>query len=86
MDIYAIGLILLELCCIFSTQYEKIITFSNLRKFHSLPEEVLNYYPLESKLILSMTQKAAKDRPSIKEIQQSEIFKELKKKYKNDNM
>ena len=85
VDIYAIGLIFLELCCIFSTQYEKITTFSNLRKYHTLPDEVFNYYPLESKLILSMTQKLPENRPSIKEVLMSETYKELKNKYKKDS-
>lgn len=62
-DIYSLGLILLELLCCFSTEHERLQTFSDCRERRSLPDE-LNAYPIASQTILACTDRDPRKRPS----------------------
>jgi serine/threonine protein kinase len=79
VDIYAMGLILYEMCGCFKTGMERRVNIENLRNEHKLGKNVLEKYPVESDLILLMTKQKPGERPSAKEILNSEKFKEWKK-------
>jgi serine/threonine protein kinase len=48
VDIFALGLILCELCCKFSTSHERIATLNDLKNKGLLPAKVKSEYPIES--------------------------------------
>ena len=48
VDIFALGLILCEMCCKFSTNHERIDTINNLKNKGKLPDIVKREYPIES--------------------------------------
>lgn len=85
VDIFAIGLILLELCLYFTTNHEKQVTFQQIHQktfnFKSLGDEFSN----EQKLIEKMTQTDASLRPSANEILNSEDYKALSRTYKSND-
>ena len=71
------------MCSFFETSSEKIHCFTDIRKKHKLQEDILSEFPLESKLILMMTEKDPVIRISIKDIKKHNVYLELKNKYKN---
>ena len=84
VDIFAIGLILLELCSFFTTLHEKQVTFQLIRenkyKFEYKEEiDQDNDFKYEHSLILKMTKKDPSLRPSANDIINSEEFKCLQK-------
>ncbi len=64
VDIYALGLILCEMCCKFSTLHERISTLNDLKNFGRVPKKLLENCPLEVDIILMMTNKDPEKRPS----------------------
>ena len=68
VDIYALGLILCEMCCKFSTLHERIVTLNDLKNNGRLPERVLKNYPIEVQIILMMTNKDPLKRPSAQDL------------------
>ncbi len=78
VDIWAMGLILYEMCSVFRTGMERILNLDKLKNEHILNEIVIEKFPVESKLILQMTNRRAQDRPTTQEILDSDLMKEWK--------
>jgi translation initiation factor 2-alpha kinase 4 len=78
VDIFAMGLILYELCASFKTGMERRESIDLLRKEHRLKTGFREERQLESQLILWMTNKKNSERPSAQEIIDSELFKNWK--------
>ena len=78
MDIYSLGLILLELCTFFKTQSERRITLENVRVNGTIPISILKKYPVEYNLIKQMTDKHPENRPTTEELLNSAHFQHLK--------
>jgi eukaryotic translation initiation factor 2-alpha kinase 4 len=83
VDIYAMGLILYEMCSSFKTGMERRESIDRLKNEHKINNEILEKYPLESSLILWMTNFKPADRPNAQEIIDSMIFKKLKTEQDN---
>ena len=66
VDIYALGLILLEMCLVFNTETERRFTLINVRK-GIYPDE-LKQMKNECELVMKMTRNQHNDRPSIDDI------------------
>jgi len=81
VDIYAMGLILYEMCACFKTGMERRISIEKLRNEHKVEERINSKYPIESELILLMTRVKPSDRPAAQEILNSEKFKIWKKQF-----
>lgn len=81
VDIYALGLILYELCASFNTLMERRDYLEKIRTNNELKDDVLKNFEIESELILLMTKKKPNERPSAREILESEIFIKLKKEF-----
>ncbi len=76
VDIYSMGLILLELCCNFSTGHEKSDAFDEIRRNHRLPDCFDRAkHADEAQLILAMTEREPDARPSAAEILASPALK-----------
>eukprot|EP01091_Cochliopodium_minus_P020231 TRINITY_DN8775_c0_g1_i1.p1 TRINITY_DN8775_c0_g1~~TRINITY_DN8775_c0_g1_i1.p1 ORF type:complete len:662 (-),score=227.27 TRINITY_DN8775_c0_g1_i1:124-2109(-) len=73
-DVYSLGIIFFELYNIFSTKMDRNIKIKNLSK-RILPTEMLEKYPRASAIILSMISFDPKDRKSVSEIFDDELFK-----------
>lgn len=78
VDIFAIGLILFELCYKFSTNHEKIIGFANLRR-GILPEEVEKHMKYETEILKKLTQHESSKRPSASNILRMDEYKKWRK-------
>ncbi|KAF1313572.1 Pek protein kinase, partial [Globisporangium splendens] len=66
-DIFALGVILLELCCPFSTMMERSQVLTAVR--HGVvPQKALQRYPTEMALVLRMTAVDPAERPTAEEI------------------
>lgn len=76
MDIFALGLILCEMCCKFKTLHERIDTLNNLKYKGLLPETVRQNYPTETEIILMMTRNDPSQRPSAAELQKSPLLEQ----------
>ena len=74
VDIYALGITLYEICSSFSTSMERYNSITNLKKNNLINENVRKKYPEESTLIRLMTKNDFNERPSAKEILESELF------------
>ncbi len=79
VDIYALGLILLELFSNFKTIHERNCVFSDLKKKKKLPEEIKRKFKNEAGLILKMTSKDPNERPASDKIMECEDFKKWAK-------
>ncbi|KAG7364188.1 serine/threonine protein kinase [Nitzschia inconspicua] len=66
-DIFSLGLILLELCCNFETQHEKLHTFQQCRN-QKVPRWLENHYPDIASTILSCTRANPNERPTAKQL------------------
>lgn len=84
VDIFSIGLILFELCYIFATNHEKIMGFANLRQ-GLIPKEIIENMKYETAILRKLTQIDPKNRPSAREIQKMEEYKEWKKEMSVDD-
>ena len=78
VDIFSIGLILLELCYKFATNHEKIIGFANLRE-GKIPKEVTTSMVYETAILKELTKINPKQRPSARNIQKFPDYKAWKK-------
>ena len=76
VDIYAMGLVLYEMCGCFETYMERRTSIENLKNNRVICDKVLTNYPIQSKLIMKMTEKKPQDRPTACEVLNSEEFKE----------
>jgi serine/threonine protein kinase len=66
-DIFSIGLILLELICLFGTEHERIQTFHDCRR-GVLPSAIQEAYPEVTKIIRWCTDPNPRLRPSAKQL------------------
>ena len=62
IDIYALGLILIELSADITTQHEKQQTFKLVKESRKLPSSILG--TIEGRIILHLTEKESNKRPS----------------------
>ncbi len=74
VDIFAMGIILYEMCACFKTGMERRESLESLKKDHVVSQNLNENFPLESNLILWMTNIKPSDRPSASAIMESEIF------------
>jgi len=81
VDIYSLGLILLELCVCFKTQFERKNVMEEIRWGGDSAERRLVGRPYESDLIKQMTCLDPRKRPSTKELLESRDNIEMKKFY-----
>ena len=79
VDIYACGITLYEMCSCFSTEMERCNDIINLKNENKINERVSKNYPEESALIKLMTKSDYNERPSAREILESEPFINLGK-------
>ena len=83
VDIFAMGLILYELCAGFKTGMERRESLELLRNDGKLKSGFIEMYEIESELILWMTKRKYSDRPSAQEVIDSNLFKNWKYKLNN---
>ena len=84
VDIYAIGLILFELCYAISTYHEKQLCFQNILK-QDLPSIVESKMKNEASLIKALTRLDPNKRPSARGISKMEEYKLWKKEMNNED-
>lgn len=85
VDIYAMGLILYEMCAAFRTGMERRESLECIRKDQKINENIKEKFPTECSLVLWMTNKKPSDRPSAQEIIDSNLFKKLKGEFDSFN-
>jgi len=68
VDIFSLGLILMEICCIFGTTHERYEALRGIRFSHRVPLVLSEKFPTESELILYLTRLDKSQRPSAREI------------------
>ena len=78
VDLFPLGLILLELSFRFSTDHERFSTFKNIRENRGLPDSFIEACPEEAALVAWMTSPNPRDRPSAKEVRESEKMRSWK--------
>jgi translation initiation factor 2-alpha kinase 3 len=83
VDIFAMGLILYEMCAGFKTGMERRECLEFLRTEQKLKQGFYDNFKIEAELILWMTRKRYTERPSAQEIIDSELFKKWREKYKS---
>ncbi len=83
VDIYSLGVILLELCYFFETKSERHIVIDRLRRNGEIPEVVKEKFPQLALLIEELTDSNPDMRPSAYEIIRSESYCYLSDKYGN---
>ena len=83
VDIFSLGLILLEMLCCSGTAHETSIILRNARKL-VLPKGFGDKYPEEAQLIHSMLQEDPDCRPTAEEIKQHAIFRKSPPPGNND--
>lgn len=83
VDIYALGIILYELCSSFKTYMERKLSIETLRDKGKIREDVIEKFPKESSLIMKMTNFEPKLRLSAQEIILSVEFTELQREFEN---
>lgn len=81
VDIYSLGIILLELCCFFKTQSERRFVLENVRNKELIPLSIQEKYPEMFILIQMMTDRDPSKRLCTNEIFLSEPYVTLIKKY-----
>eukprot|EP01022_Parablepharisma_sp_SALTPOND_P006160 TRINITY_DN1249_c0_g1_i1.p1 TRINITY_DN1249_c0_g1~~TRINITY_DN1249_c0_g1_i1.p1 ORF type:complete len:705 (-),score=86.23 TRINITY_DN1249_c0_g1_i1:7323-9437(-) len=84
VDIYATGLILMELCCTFSTGHERNLAFEGLKNKRVLPEAFdIRKYREEGELVMKMTETDPDERPSAVDVIDLLAYKRLIKRVKS---
>lgn len=81
VDIYSLGLILLEICSFFRTYHERKLCLENIREKNIIPEKIKDTYILESQLIMQMTSSSPKDRPTVLNLLKSDAFRQLEEEF-----
>ena len=79
VDIYACGITLYEMASCFSTSMERFDEIMKLKNHNIINERIVKNYPEESALIKLMTKNDYNERPSAKDILESELFIKLGK-------
>lgn len=79
VDIYALGLVLYEMCSLFNTNSERVDCLKKIKEKKEIKAIVKDNMKLESNLILMMIEDDANKRPSAEEILDSSDYIELKK-------
>jgi serine/threonine protein kinase len=79
VDIYACGITLYEMVSCFSTSMERFDEIMKLKNHNIINERIVKNYPEESALIKLMTKDDYNERPSAKDILESELFIKLGK-------
>jgi len=74
VDVFAMGLILYEMCASFKTGMERRESLELIKSEHLISANVKEKFPIEANLILLMTNKKPNDRPNAMSIIDSEIF------------
>jgi translation initiation factor 2-alpha kinase 3 len=82
VDIFAMGLILYEICAGFKTGMERRESLELLRNEHKLKAGFYEKFKNQAELILWMTRKRFTERPNAQEILDSDLFKNWRDKYK----
>lgn len=85
VDIYSLGLILLEICSFFRTSHERKLCLENLREHSMIPEKIKQNYPNEYELILVMTSASPNKRPSAISLLKNEYFRKLEEEFDGTN-
>jgi serine/threonine protein kinase len=85
VDIYSLGLILLEICSFFKTYHERKLCLENVREHNIIPEKIKQDYPYESELILEMTATLPSKRPSALSLLKNEFFRKLEEEFDGNN-
>lgn len=67
VDVYPLGIILLELVYKYETYHELYNALKVLRSAHRLPEHIVKEFPIESEIILLMTSHNPEERPEAAE-------------------
>ena len=67
-DIFSLGLILLEMFCCFTTEHERMQTFSDCRHRRDIPSWISHDYPTAAKAILDCTDPNPSNRPSAEDL------------------
>ena len=78
VDIFALGLTLLELLACFPTMMEKVSGFQNLNKEQKIDESIAKDYSEEVKVVLWLTEPKFSQRPSAEEALNSDTLKRWK--------
>jgi serine/threonine protein kinase len=81
VDIYSLGIILLELCFVFKTFSERRIILEKVRAESQIPEILKQNYPIEYSLIQRMIARDPLKRSSASELIQSYEFNYLKEEF-----
>ncbi len=76
VDIFALGLILLELFSNFTSEHERANAFHDCRHHGELAPWMKRTYPEVSSLVLACTQKDERRRPTASDIQAASVFQE----------
>ena len=74
VDIFALGLVLLELCFKYSTFHELYKVLVKIRTENDLPEEIIKTFPVESQIILLMTSKDPNERPDAADLLKGQLM------------
>lgn len=74
VDIFPLGLLLLELCYKYSTYHELYNILVKLRKEHTLPDTFVQNFPIESQIILLMTSYEPEKRPDAADLLKSYLM------------
>lgn len=73
VDIFSVGLVLLELLCSFSTEHERLQTFYDCRHRRIIPDIINQYYPIAAQTILACTEYQPDKRPLASELKRIDI-------------
>lgn len=75
-DVFSVGLILLELCCNFTTDHERLLSFQSLRHKRTVPPELQHCYPAIAAVILKCTERDPHLRPTAAELKDVSLYEE----------
>ena len=78
VDIFPLGLILMELCFKYSTYHELYKLLQKIRTEHDLPTEILESLPIESNIILLLTSQDPQRRPDARDLLKDPLMKDWK--------
>ena len=79
VDIFPLGLILLQFCFKSSTYHELAKLLGRIRKDHTLPDEIMNAFEIESQIILLMTAADPESRPDAVDLLKGDLMERWKR-------